>query len=237
MGENIKINLDLGDGLHTTPDPENKLAVYYEPNGNMYLDDDGIVVKDLNGGDGVDGGSQYDGWSIVPGTGWNVNDNKVTIDNFIDMDRDVVNLIFTIGLYKPSMRHPTSIAYSSDVKDVQSMCNEIVAPINYSATSYTSYKPSAGELIQLVTNPTFRFINFTGGTTIAVESIDRVNGNDQEVKAMFVITKIQFMSDIQQGGSQYWVHDMSLCCIYSTVPDFVVGTTYTGTQGFDTNHV
>ena len=243
MGKNVTINLDLGDGLHTTPSPENKLAVYYEPNGNMYLEtsddagENGIFVKNLNGADGANSGSRYDGWSTVSGTGWNMNNNKVTTNNFIDMNREVVNLIFTFGLYKPSMRHPTYIDYSSEVKDVKSICNEIVAPINYSATSYTSYKPAAGELIQLVTNPTFRHINYSGGTTIATESLNRVIGANQEVKVMFVITKIQYLSDIQQGGSQYWVHNMSLCCIYSTVPDFVVGTTYTGTQGFDTNHV
>lgn len=240
MSTIIQVNLDLGDGLHTT-ETENKVAVHYEPNGNMHLEtsdvpgETGIYVNDLNGEDGSGGGSRHDGWSTVRGTGWKTSDNTQTIPDFIDMNRDVVNLIFTFGLYRPSMRHPTTITYSSTPKDVQSMCNEIVAPVNWNNRSYTSYRPNAGELIQLVTNPTFRLIPWNG-STIATESLNRVIGANQEVKVMFVITEIHYDSDIRQGGNEYWVHDMSVCCIYSTVPDFVVGTTYTGTQGFDPSH-
>jgi hypothetical protein len=233
----MKIQLDLGDGF--TTDENNKLGVKYEPNGNMHVEtstDPGLYVENLNGADGTGGGSQPDGWTTKPGTGWNIQTNA-TIPDFVDMNRDVVNLIFTFGVYRPSMRHPTYVAYSTTPKDVQSMCNEIVAPVYYNASSYTSYHPQAGELIQLVTNPLFRTVPWNGGT-IATESLNRIDGNtSQETKAMFVITDIHYMSDIQQGGNIYWVHDMTLMCIYSTLPEFVVGTSYSGTQGFDNNHI
>lgn len=237
----ITLGLDLGDGLHTTQS-ENKLAVHYEPNGNMHLEisdvpeENGIYVNDLNGADGQGGGSQYDGWTTKRGTGWKTSDTSQTINDFIDMDRDVVNLIFTFGLYRATMRHPTTITYGSTVKDVQSVCNEIVAPVYWNNRSYTSYRPNAGELIQFVTNPTFRTVPWNG-STIACETLNRVTTQVQEVKAMFVIMEIHYDSDIHQGGNEYWVNDMKLCCIYSSVPDFVVGTTYSGTQGFDANHV
>lgn len=239
MSERIKIGLNLGDGLHTS---DKKVGVHYVENGEMHieesdnLEENGLFVEDLNGADGT-GSSRPDGHTMKSGTGWNISNTSQTISNFIDMDRDVVNLIFTFGLYKPTTRNSTTITYSTSPKDVQSICNEIVAPVQYNATSYTSYQPYAGELIQLVTNPLFRTVPWNGGT-IATESLNRYNSSvTQEVKAMFVITEIHYMSDIQQGGNQYWVHDMKLQCIYSAIPDFVVGTVYSGTQGFDSNHI
>lgn len=239
MSKRVKIGLNLGEGLYTK---DNKLGVHYVENGRMNIvesdnpGENGLFVEDLNGKDGAGGGSQYDGYTMKSGTGWSISNASQTISNFIDMDRDVVNLIFTFGLYKPTTRHPTTITYSTSPKDVQSICNEIVAPVQYNATSYTSYRPNAGELIQLVTNPLFRTVPWNGGT-IATESLNRYNSSvTQEVKAMFVITEIHYMSDIQQGGNQYWVHDMKLQCIYSAISDFVVGTVYSGTQGFDSNH-
>jgi hypothetical protein len=241
MSKEIQIQLNLGDGLLTRPDND-KLAVLYEPNGNMLLDPvttpgtGGMFVNDLNGANGS-GGTHYDGYTVKPGRGTNINNPSDTISDFVDIDRSVVNMIFTLGLYRPASRNPSNITYSSTVKDVKSICNEIVAPVWYSPQSYTSYKPKAGELIQLVTNPTFRTVP-SGGVTKAVESIDRVaNNNAQVTQAMFVITEIHYMSDIQQGGNQYWVHDMKLCCIYSGVADYTVGTTYSGTQGFDSNYI
>ena len=242
MPEKIVIGLDLDNGLHI--DNEDKVGVYYEQNGNIhietYLDPkdgkNGIYIENLNGADGSGGASRYDGWTMKPGTGWKISDTSQTINDFIDMDRDVVNLIFTFGLYRATMRHPTTITYGSTVKDVQSVCNEIVAPVYWNNRSYTSYRPNAGELIQFVTNPTFRTVPWNG-STIACETLNRVTTQVQEVKAMFVIMEIHYDSDIHQGGNEYWVNDMKLCCIYSSVPDFVVGTTYSGTQNFDADHV
>lgn len=240
MSKEITIGLNLGDGLHTTED--DKLEVYYEPNGNMHLetsdnvDEIGVYVNDLNGADGAGGGSQYDNWTIKSGEGWRTNDSSQTISNFIDVNREVVNLIFTFGLYKVATRHPSTISYGSSVKDVRGICNEIVAPVWYSPSSYTSYRPNPGELIQLVKNPLFRTVPYGSGT-IACESGNRASNDSMETAVMFVIMDIHYMSDIQQGGNQYWVHDMTLQCIYSTVSDYVVGQTYSGTQLFDSNNV
>lgn len=238
MSRNIQINLDLGNGLHTREDND-KLAVLYE-HGNIHLEPDaggegGLYVNDLDGADGS-GGTVADGYTLKQSTGTNMSNPSSITTNFVDVDRSVVNMIFTFGLYRPSSRNNT-ITYSSTVKDVRSICNEIVAPLWYSPQSYTSYKPYAGELIQLVTNPTIRTVT-SNGSTIAVETLDRVIGNTaQEVKVMFVITAINYMSDIQQGGNQYWVHDMTLKCIYSSIPDFTVGTSYSGTQLFDSSYI
>ena len=116
MSERIKIGLNLGDGLHTS---DKKLGVHYVENGRMNIvesdnpGENGLFVGDLNGKDGTGGGSQYDGYTMKAGTGWSISNASQTISNFIDMDRNVVNLIFTFGLYKPTTRHPTTITYSS----------------------------------------------------------------------------------------------------------------------------
>lgn len=232
MSDVIKIGVNLGDGLSIT---NNKIGVNCVEDELIHTNGDGLFVDNLNGKDGT-GSSQCDGYSMKSGIGWDMTDQS-QISDFIDMDRSVVNLIFTFGMYKPSMRHPTTISYSTSPKDVQSMCNEIVVPLQYNATSYTSYRPNVGEMIQLVTNPLFRTVPWNG-STIAVESMNRYGGSpSQEVKAMFVITEINYMSDIQPGGNLYWVHDMKVQCIYSTISDFVVGTVYSGIQGFDSDHI
>ena len=239
MSEVTNIKLDLGDGLHTNS--EDKLDVFYEQNGNMHTETSedpieiGLYVEDLNGVDGG-GSSAADGWTTTPATGWSISNPAQTIPNFLDVNRDVVNLIFTFGLYKSTVRHPTSIAYGTEVKDVRSLCNEIVAPIHFNPPSYTSYRPNPGEIIQLVRNPTFRTVPYGTGT-IACENGNRLANDTMETIVMLVIMEAHYMSDIQQGGNAYWINDMTVCCIYSSIPEFIVGQTYSGTQLFDANHI
>lgn len=250
MSKSITIGLDLGNGLYIMNN--DKVAVYYEPNGNMHLerDDDptdgknGMYVSNLKGPKGSNGDSRYDGYTTKPGPGWggvlDPNLGSAYTTDFIDVDRSIVNMIFTIGLYKPIKRNATNITYSStEVKDVTSICNEIVAPIYFSPVNgYTSYKPYVGELLQLITNPIFRITNTDTGT-IATESINRIAATSpaQEVKVMFVITKIVYNSDLNPNGSQYWVNSMELQCIYSSIPNYIVGNIYSGSQKFDQSHI
>lgn len=238
---NVKIQLDLGDGLHTSQD---KVGVYNEPNGNMYVEtnsgEEGVYVEDLNGADGTGGSSTYDGWSTLPGTGWSISTPGQTTNDFIDMNRLAISLIFSFGWQRPQMRHSTSIAYSSTVKDVTSICNEIDAPIYYNGQNKTAYRPQVGELIQLITNPVPWVVpvstSVSASGTIAVESLNRMNTDSdataQEVKAMFVIKSITYNSDTQQGGNEFWVNAMTLICIYSNITNFTVGQEYSGSPDF-----
>lgn len=231
----MEIRIDNGNGLHTRP-ADDKLAVYYEPNGNMHLETaegvEGIFVEDLNGQDGV-GGSRVDGHTTVVGNAKNLT-NGTIIHDFVDVNRDVVNHIFTLGLYRPLRRDPTQVVYTSTVKDVIAMCNEIVAPIYYNGQQLTSYHPIEGELIQLVTNPVFRiFQNSSTGINMTSENMNRVTNNNQETKAMFVITDIVYGDEKTPPKNAYWVYSMKLMCIYSSIPEYVVGTLYEGSQNID----
>lgn len=235
-----EIRIDNGNGLHTRP-ADDKLAVYYEPNGNMHLETaegvEGIFVENLDGNDGP-GGSRVDGHTTVVGTASNI-DNGTVINNFVDVNREVVNHIFTLGLYRPLRRDPTQVVYTSIVKDVQDMCNEIVAPIYYNSQQRTSYHPVEGELIQLVTNPVFRvFTRASTGVNMTAENMNRVTNNNQETKVMFVITDIVYGDERTPPRSSYWVYSMKLMCIWKAddITDYVVGTLYEGNQYIDPNN-
>lgn len=247
MANSIKIELNTGNGLYLRQDKmlgDYKLAVLYDPDHQdlIHREPDGsdigaMWVGNLKGEKGDSGGSSYDGYTVTGGKGYNIS-NDETIEKFLDINRAVVNLIFTIGLYKPLSRSATSVSYTSTVKSVSDMCNEIDAPLYYGGLKgRTSYKPAVGELIQLVTNPTFRITTNASGVQTATESINRVfNTSDpdkpQEVKAMFVITSITYPRDIDPNASNYWVSKMTLQCIYSEVPEYVVGNSYSGTDTF-----
>ena len=232
-----KLTLKLGNGLKINA--ESKLSV--ATNGDhISIDEHGVFVDNLNGADAPEGGTEPDGWTTVKGSGANMADpeNPLDSNSFIDINRDVVNLIYTFGLYKPTMRHPTTIDYSTAVKDVRSICNEFVAGRYYdSQRGGVTYIPRKGEMIQLVTGPHFRLSPFGSGT-IAVESGNRFGDDTMETKVILVINEVLFMSDISPTGATYWVYSMKLRCIYSAVPEYVVGDLYTGTQYIDgTNYI
>lgn len=232
-----KLTLKLGDGLKIKA--ESKLSV--ATNGDhISIDEHGVFVDNLNGADAPEGGTEPDGWTTVKGPGANLADpeNPLDSNSFIDINRDVVNLIYTFGLYKPTMRHPTTIDYSTSVKDVRSICNEFVAGRYYdSQRGGVTYIPRKGEMIQLVIGPHLRLSPFGSGT-IAVESGNRFGDDVMETKVILVINEVLFMSDISPTGATYWVYSMKLRCIYSTVPEYVVGNLYTGTQYIDgTNYI
>ena len=184
-----KLTLKLGDGLKINA--ESKLSV--ATNGDhISIDEHGVFVDNLNGADAPEGGTEPDGWTTVKGPGANLADpgNPLDSNSFIDINRDVVNLIYTFGLYKPTMRHPTTIDYSTAVKDVRSICNEFVAGRYYdSQRGGVTYIPRKGEMIQLVTGPHLRLSPFGSGT-IAVESGNRFGDDVMETKVILVINEV-----------------------------------------------
>lgn len=243
MSKNIKINLDLGNGLKTE---NNKLCVDFEPNSYIRLDTDpdipghnGLHVSNLNGEDGAGGKSTCDNWTLVPGNG--VKIPKVWSDqitNFLDVNRDVITCIFSMGLYRISNRRTSSPQYTSNVKDVRAMCNEIDAPSRYCSGTY--YRPWIGDIIQLVEYPSLRYDTGKGdysGQNFWCESLRREgldkDNNRQKTRVMFVITGIEY------GGSDgAWINSLSLQCIYSKdVGTYVVGNTYTGSYDFSAPYV
>ena len=72
---------------------------------------------------------------------------------------------------------------------VVNVCDEIDFPLTQSGTNLTVFRPSAGELLQLVDNPTSRLVNTATGT-IASEDGKRSGNNTQKTMALFVINKI-----------------------------------------------
>ena len=220
------LQISTGDGLGF--DQNNKLTVKYTGDNIRVVDtgtetEKGLYVDDLTG----ISGSVSDNWSTVPGKGYKTG--YPTINNFVDINRDVTNLIFTFGANIAVGRSETQITYDlSRYKTITDVCNEIVFPLVCDPSNWTSFKPDAGELLQFVTGPDFRSVSDVRPTRtanrVASESGKRLGNNTQTTVAMFVITDIQYAPN-----NVYWVTSMRALCIYSTIASYVVGTEYSGT--------
>ena len=174
----------------------------------IHSDQDGLYVDDLNVGDGT----ISDGWTILSG-------------NNPDTAIAVISFIFSFGLYKPASRSSSGIEYTSTIRTASNIIDELNAPIVINSSNYTSYRPNQGELIQLITNPTSRRVIDRQGVIngTSVETGNRLSNGTQETKAIFCVANITYLNI-------YKVNTIDLLCIYSSIPEFVVGNHYTGTH-------
>lgn len=230
----FKIDLNLDDGLHTTD--QDKLAVYYEPNGLIVLDTDednpglnGIYVNNLNGADGQPGGSEEDNHTVVTGKGFSLYDpDAPSINNFINTNRNVVCCMFTLGVNTPIRRTGSTLEFSSNVKTITNIINEIDAPMNVNAGSF--YRPIAGDMIQLVSNPSLTRLKGNDNVYRYYENLRREGQSSlgrQETKVIFIVTSVTY----RQPGDVY-IDAMSLKCIYSNISSYHVDQDISGTPYF-----
>ena len=160
------LKLNVGDGLG------------FNQNGQIcvkFTGDNIRVVTDGTGGqqglyvDQLKGvpGSISDEWSTVTGPG--MRTCYPNINNFVDINREVTNLIFTYGLYVAGSRNDQNISYTSQVKTVTDIVNEMNFPLAQNGQNVTSFRPNAGEMLQLVDGPTFRPVLNSQGANVATE--------------------------------------------------------------------
>lgn len=196
---------NVGNGLKI--DENGAVTVDYDET-YIHSDQDGLYVDDLNVGDGT----ISDGWTILSG-------------NNPDTAIAVISFIFSFGLYKPASRSSSGITYTSTIRTASDIIDEINAPIVINSSNYTSYRPNQGELIQLITNPTSRRVIDRQGVVngTSVETGNRSSNGTQETKAVFCVANIAYLNI-------YKVNTIDLLCIYSSIPEFVVGNHYTGTH-------
>lgn len=196
---------NVGNGLKI--DENGAVTIDYDET-YIHSDQDGLYVDDLNVGDGT----ISDGWTILSG-------------NNPDTAIAVISFIFSFGLYKPASRSSSGIEYTSTIRTASNIIDEINAPIVINSSNYTSYRPNQGELIQLITNPTSRRVIDRQGVIngTSVETGNRLSNGTQETKAIFCVANITYLNI-------YKVNTIDLLCIYSSIPEFVVGNHYTGTH-------
>lgn len=199
---------NVGNGLKI--DENGAVTVDYDET-YIHSDSEGLYVDDLD----VGNGTICDGWTILPG---NPASN-------IDTNTLAISFIFSFGLYKPASRSSSGIVYSQTIRSASDIIDEINAPIVMNSSNYTSYHPNQGELIQLITNPISRTVYDRQGVAngSSVETGNRSSSGTQETKAIFCIMDIAYMNT-------YKINTIDLICIYSSIPDFVVGNHYTGTH-------
>jgi hypothetical protein len=218
------LNLNLGEGLCI--DNENKLSVKYTGN-YIHITPNGLFVDPLTGA----AGSITDSWSTkqYPGTAidYNVISPRST-SNFIDVDREVTNLIYSYGVYTVGTRGLTNIAYTNQVRTISDLVYEMNYPVTVYGGNSFFYLPRTGELIQLVDKPETVGVN-TNSTEMqktAAETGRRGNNLDMETKVLFMVSDVLLDSDVDPGASGRIVAKLKLLCLYSSVPEYVVGNEY-----------
>lgn len=224
---NKRLTLNVGDGLGF--DQNNKLTVKYTGS-NIYINSDGLYVEELSGS----AGSVADNWSIIPGQGTSRSDPNVHTNDFIDINRDVSNLIFTYGLYVPgpyTSRTAHNIPYTTTVKSVADIVTEMNFPLDRHPENWSSFHPLSGELLQLVDGPTFRTIKDRDTGYSATEEGIRVSNNTQETKALFYIKNIQY-----NAQNIYYVSSMVLVCLYVDSTDAAITAKYTVGGEYSSNN-
>ena len=226
---NYKLNINVGDGLGFNQD--NQLTVKYTGDNIRIVDtgtegQQGLYVDELTGLPG----SVSDNWSTVPSSGSAIDASNPTrtINNFVDINREVTDLIFTYGVYVAGGRNATEITYTSTVKTPADIMNEMNFPLAKNGQNRTSFRPNAGEMLQLVSGPTFRSVLNTDGTNIAAEDGTRSGNNTQTTKVLFLIKEIRYASEDIPPGNHYWVSSMTLTCLYvdPEITAYVVGQNY-----------
>ena len=222
------LNLNLGDGMGI--DQTNKVGVKYA---GQYIhtvtegtsSERGLYVEPLVGTDG----SVPDNWTTKAGVGrcFSSSVTPVQIDNFIDIDRDTVTLIFTYGAYQITGRSNVAITYdNSQIKNLGHLRDEMNFPMQQNPSNGPYYKPKKGELIQLVTNPCVGTVRKDGSTFYAAENGNRTNDVNQELKVLLLINEILYQSDEEPTGNQNWVVKLKVTCLYSSVSAYEVGNQY-----------
>ena len=222
----LKLNLGEGMGI----DQDNKVGVRYTGNyihtvtdalaGSLGLYVDPLVAAN---------GSITDDWTTKPGAGKRLSQSvtPAQIDNFIDIDRDVTNLIFTYGAYRVTGRSNVVITYdNTQIKTLENLKDEMNYPMQQNASLGPFFRPRKGELIQLVSNPCIGTVVSSSSVSTAVEKGTRTNDVNQELKVMFLINEILYQSDEEPTGNPNWVSKMKVTCLYSSVTAYVVGNEY-----------
>lgn len=206
----MNLTVKTGNGLKT--DNNGQLTIDYDST-YIHQSGNGLYVDDLSAGSGT----TYDYWSIYANS---------ESPRQIDINRVKVCLIYTFGLYAATSHSASGIVYSANAKSADDLKNEINEPIRVNGSrNRTSYHPNQGELIQFVTNPATRKVYDSQGVqnNWTVESGNRLSDNNQETKAMFCVTSIEY------EANGYSVRSMTLKCIFSAVPDYEVGQAYSTT--------
>lgn len=228
---NYTLKINAGEGLGF--DQEGRLTVRYTGNHITTITEGiagqlGLYVDPLTGSTG----SVADGWTTMTARGKAIPGSSVSpasIDNFIDVNREVVNQIYTYGVYHVAIRNNSTIAYdTTQVRSLQELCYEMNFPVLTWGGNKPFFKPRAGELIQLVNSPSFVSVrdSSTSTTLYAAESGRREGDNIQQTMVLFMINEILYASDIDPSQSDYLVSRIKMTCLYSSVASYVVGTEY-----------
>lgn len=183
----------------------NKLTTRWDENGNIEKREDGLYIPDLKGPKGTPGGTTVDNHTII------VDDN-----NKLSINRDVVQKIYSMCAYAVTDRTNvyTYAVDDSTVKTIDDIVDECNAIIDNKGPSWTTYDLKTGDLLQLRNRAVpAKYSSWP----VAVDDGNRYNG--QTCLALFVVTAVD--------SSNHYIKSLSIQCLWSSLSQYVKGTTYT----------
>lgn len=208
------IKLNTGNGFGFTEQTPQALKVD-TVGSNILTEEDGLFVEDPPVEIIVN--ATVDDWTM---------NQSISLENkpIPSINRNVVNMIFSMCAYSILSRDTdggtTITVDTSSVKSLTEMVDEMNRPLVSGGDNTISYQMRVGELFQLMSTPHGRVINVSGGGHEAVEDGNRYPDNANKTLALFCVTEIVYA----QNG--YYINNIRLKCLYSSLSSFVKGQTY-----------
>ena len=218
---------DVGQGLQKN---DGIITLSFDPITKVEKLDDGIYISKDNFGNGQT--AVVDGWTIKSiGT---TGDGHM----MIDVNYDVVPCIYTMSRRKVTSRQtPQTYQTSDDTKTVDDVLNEFNCIMDaYRALgqavpeglALTTYILQPGDCFQFRENarPFVQPPNAKGETWLC--AIDDANRYQEDaIRAFFYVTTVEYNDAVMP---KFYMTKLSIRCVWSELPDFVAGQTYTSAK-------
>ena len=218
---------DVGQGLQKT---DGIITLNFDPMTKVIKREDGVYIAQDSFGNGQT--AVIDDWTIKSiGT---TPDGHM----MIDVNYDVVVCIYTMSRRKVTSRRTVqTYSTSNETKTVDDVLNEFNCVMDaYRALGQavpeglarTSYILKPGDCFQLRENarPFVQPPNANGETWLC--AMDDANRYQEDaIRAFFYVTAVEYNDSIMP---KYYMTKLSIRCVWSELPEFIAGQTYTSAK-------
>lgn len=214
------IHPSLGRGLKFTDD--HKMTLNIDPTVNIQKRTNGVYVDASSLGGGIEGSIDDHTIKVV--------DHNGNGDSILGINRDVVVCVFSMCQYKVTNRsNKNAYAVSNVVKTIDDIAEELNAVINaYGSIGipmgvpHAAYTLKVGDFFQLRDRAyPYQYTSATETWPVAVDEGNRYEGIP--ITAFFYVTSVSYDYDMKVTG-------LTLQCLWSSLANYIAGTSYTYTE-------